>query len=440
MLAPVEVVYGVPTWKRTLQYLQGRLQPLDLWGSYKGIRLFLEWDSVETADRTSERQLQRFLIAAFHPQNLLRGWSNSFKPAQDTLLEVAYSLAKVRFVPQFFEANVWQKQIDVLPYAHFAANKPSEHESRLALNAFHALSLTDADPEVRKRSTRLHAVLTSDLKRLVRIGGDQASPKAPFTPPSLSPSASRTIMWPRKFNFPWSHLLRDSGDLGDLPSEVSCACVCCWGATVVGPERCTIGIDPKPRWTNTIPAKYVERRLLCQNCGIQRRLVPIDEKIPSISDTDLNELYDSVRGFSEEVRLERLQEQRPLSRYHRWQKPAAKTTSKKKAGMPRLLESEHVKSRQDKGPVQTKCTLCHEKGPVNYYPQWLVGSGVYLARRTIKCMSETCIGARRHWIPMDEGIEYITQKTFEIHIKKGTFRVKMCARPRIKHRQNLKSI
>jgi hypothetical protein len=86
MLAPVEVVYGVPTWKRTQKYLQGRLQPLDLWGSYKGIRLFLEWDSVETADRTSERQLKRFLIAAFHPQNLLKAWSNSFKAAQDTFV------------------------------------------------------------------------------------------------------------------------------------------------------------------------------------------------------------------------------------------------------------------------------------------------------------------------------------------------------------------
>ena len=70
MTAPVEVVYGVPTWKRTLQYLQGRLQPFELGGSYKGIRLFLEWDTVETADRKSEKQLKRFLIAAFHPQNL----------------------------------------------------------------------------------------------------------------------------------------------------------------------------------------------------------------------------------------------------------------------------------------------------------------------------------------------------------------------------------
>lgn len=342
MLAPVEVVYGVPTWERTQKYLQGRLQRLDLWGSYKGIRLFLEWDSAETADRTSERQLQRFLIAAFHPQNLLKAWSNSFKAAQDTLLEVAYSLAEVRFVPQSFEAGVWQKQIDVLPCAYFAANKPYEHESRLALEALHALSLTDAGPDVRKRSIRLHAILNSELERLVRSEGNQASPEAPFTPPSLSPSASTTILWPRKLKLPWSRFLRDSGDLCDLPSEVSRLCIRCWGATVIGPERCTIGIDPEPRWTNTIPAKYVERRLVCQNCGIQRRFVPIDEKIPSVSVDSLNELYDSVRGFSQEVQLEKLREQRSSSRYHRWQKPTAKTTSKKKAGMPRAVKSEHV--------------------------------------------------------------------------------------------------
>lgn len=200
---------------------------------------------------------------------------------------------------------------------------------------------------------------------------------------------------------------------------------------MIGPERCTIGIDPEPRWAKTIPAKYVERRLVCQNCGISRRFVPIDESIPSISVQSLNKLYDSVRGFSQEVQLEMLQDQRFSSRYHRWQKTTAKTTSKKKAGMPRALTSEHVESRQDKGPVQTKCILCHDKGPVNYHPQWLVGSDFYLARTTQKCMSTTCIGARRHWIPMDEGI----QKTYDTHIKKGTFSVKMCAR---KHRQNLK--
>ena len=122
MGAPVAVVYGVPTWNRTLRYLEGKLQPLDLWGSYKGIRLFMEWDSAETADRTSERELKRFLVAAFHPQNLLRAWSRTFKSKQDKLLEVAYNLAHLQFAPRFFEESIWRRKIDILPYAHFAIN------------------------------------------------------------------------------------------------------------------------------------------------------------------------------------------------------------------------------------------------------------------------------------------------------------------------------
>lgn len=445
MIAPVEVVYGVPTWKRTQRYLQGRLQPFDLWGSYKGIRLFLEWDSVEVTNRTSERQLKRFLIAAFHPQNLLRAWSNNYKSAQDTLLEVAYNLAEVRFVPHFFSTNLWQKQIDVLPYAHFAANKPSDLEARRALLALHGRLLICTNQEVRKRSTRLHARLTSDMEQLVSSRGQHASPEAPFTLPPLSPSASMTTIWPRKLDFAWSHLVMDSRDISNLPSEVHCLCTTCWGATVVGSERCTIANDPKPRWTKTMPPMYVERRLQCQTCRFRRRFLPIDDKIRSIAEGDISDLYDSVRGFSEKVQLERLQEQRPSSRYHRWQKPAAKTTlkaantaSRFKEGMPRLVQSEHLESRADKPPVPTECTLCHEKGPVNHRPQWLVGSDVYLARRTVKCMSATCIDKHRHWIPIDQRVQYITHDTFDRYVKKGAFSGKTNgARPRIKHRQNL---
>ncbi|KAF7502145.1 hypothetical protein GJ744_006889 [Endocarpon pusillum] len=158
---------------------------MDLWGSYKGVRLFLEWDSVETADRISETQLQRFLIAAFHPQNLLKAWSNNFKASQDTLLEVAYSLSEIRFVPQFFETGVWQKQIDILLWTYFAVNKPYKHKSRLVLKALHALLLKNADPEVRRRSIRLHTILTSEIKQLLRNKGYQASSEALFTPPSV---------------------------------------------------------------------------------------------------------------------------------------------------------------------------------------------------------------------------------------------------------------
>ena len=77
---------------------------------------------------------------------------------------------------------------------------------------------------------------------------------------------------------------------------------------MMGPERCTIRIDPEHRWTNANPANYIERRLACQNCGVQRRFAPIDEKIPSIPVESLKNFNDSVRGFSQEVPLQRLQE------------------------------------------------------------------------------------------------------------------------------------
>lgn len=194
MTAPVEVVYCVPTWERTMQYLAGRLQPFDLWGSYKGIRLFLEWDSPQTIGHARSGQSRQFLIVTFHPRNLLRAWSNSNKPIQDTLLDVAYNLAGVQFAPQFFGANLWQKQINVLPYAHFAANKPLEHEARLALTRLHSPLLTATDFEVRRRSARLHARLTFDLDRLVKLRGDQVSLEASFTATALSPSASMTTV------------------------------------------------------------------------------------------------------------------------------------------------------------------------------------------------------------------------------------------------------
>ena len=46
MLAPVEIVYGVPTWERTQNLLQGNLQHFDLWGTCKGITIYLEWENI----------------------------------------------------------------------------------------------------------------------------------------------------------------------------------------------------------------------------------------------------------------------------------------------------------------------------------------------------------------------------------------------------------
>lgn len=67
---------------------------------------------------------------------------------------------------------------------------------------------------------------------------------------------------------------------------------------------------------------------------------------------------------TQEVKLDMRQEQRPSSRYNRWQKPAARTTSgtakkacKKQERMPRMIQVEHVESRSQKALVSTRGTL-----------------------------------------------------------------------------------
>ncbi len=250
-----------------------------------------------------------------------------------------------------------------------------------------------------------------------------------------------TRIWPKREHSDWSHLLRDRGSLGDLPSEVRCLCIACWGDTLCGHERCTIGIDVSPRWTNTIPPKYVERRWLCYNCEGRRRFIPI-EKIPSIPEEDVRELYHLNRGFDEKVQLQMLQEQRPASRYHRWQKPAAKSASnanepcpKKHKDVPTLLDSKHLEFRE--GSVPTECIRCHREADVDYHPQWFIGTDVYLARLWTKCQSKGCLQKSRHRIPMDKGIHYMSQQTFRKHATKGDFDSEAeSPLARLKHRQN----
>lgn len=83
MHAPVEIVYGIPTWERTQHLLKNKLEALDLWGSYEGITIYLEWENVQENLGENSRLLRRFLISAFHPQNMMRAWSKSYAAEQE---------------------------------------------------------------------------------------------------------------------------------------------------------------------------------------------------------------------------------------------------------------------------------------------------------------------------------------------------------------------
>lgn len=123
MHTPVDIVYGIPTWERKLYFLQDKLQALDLWGSYEGSTIYLEWENVQENLSGTSRRLGRFLIFAFHLQNMMRAWSKSYTAGQDRLLEIGYRLAGVGFIERFYEKNVWRKQVKFLPYAQFSVNE-----------------------------------------------------------------------------------------------------------------------------------------------------------------------------------------------------------------------------------------------------------------------------------------------------------------------------
>ena len=100
MHAVVEIAYGIPTWKRTQSLPQDKLQALDLWGTYGGMTIYVEWENVQDDSSESSGRLRRFLIAAFHPQTIMRAWSKTYAAGQDRLLEVGYRLAGIEFVPR----------------------------------------------------------------------------------------------------------------------------------------------------------------------------------------------------------------------------------------------------------------------------------------------------------------------------------------------------
>ena len=109
MHAPVEIVYGIPTWERTQYLLQDKLEALDLWGTYEGITIYLEWENVQENLSETSRRLRRFLISTFHPQNMMRAWSKSYSAGQDRLLEIGYRLPGIGFIERFCETELWRK-------------------------------------------------------------------------------------------------------------------------------------------------------------------------------------------------------------------------------------------------------------------------------------------------------------------------------------------
>ncbi|KAH7379497.1 hypothetical protein BKA66DRAFT_466078 [Pyrenochaeta sp. MPI-SDFR-AT-0127] len=98
MAAKVEVVYGKKVRERMSQIHD--LEPLQLWGEYEGIVLYLEWLSIGTV---SGRFLARFVVPAYHPQVFLSPGGARYGARQDTILRVAHELAGLAYKDGFYQ-------------------------------------------------------------------------------------------------------------------------------------------------------------------------------------------------------------------------------------------------------------------------------------------------------------------------------------------------
>ncbi|KZF25554.1 hypothetical protein L228DRAFT_266020 [Xylona heveae TC161] len=102
MTAKVEVVWGRYVRLRALETL--KLERLQLWGDYKDITIYLEWDSEETSHTQHvKRKISRFIVFVMHPQVFLYGWGRKHAMLQDRYLSVAAKLASTTINECFFQ-------------------------------------------------------------------------------------------------------------------------------------------------------------------------------------------------------------------------------------------------------------------------------------------------------------------------------------------------
>ena len=165
MHTPVEIFYGIPTLERTQCLLQDKLQALDLWGTYEGITIYLEWENAQENFSQTSRHSRRVLISAFHPQNMMRAWSRHYAAGQDRLLEIGYRLAGVGFIERFCETEIWRKQVKILPYAQYSVNKAIRIDSTEALHKLHSQRLDHEDSATKAEAEKLLRNLVSVLKK-----------------------------------------------------------------------------------------------------------------------------------------------------------------------------------------------------------------------------------------------------------------------------------
>ena len=207
----------------------------------------------------NSRLLRRFIISAFHPQNMMRAWSKSYAADQDRLLKVGYRLASIDFTEQFCESQIWREQVKFLPYPQFSINKAMRIESIKSLQKLHSQRLEDEDAPTKVEAGKRLRNLTSALKKGIgeRTEAVRSNKSTKYIRSGPMPSSpTKVILGARPSHCTFSHLLEDEKGINDLPLEVECIYIVCLGNSKYGENSYTIVIDQHPRWTKTTPPKY----------------------------------------------------------------------------------------------------------------------------------------------------------------------------------------
>ena len=103
MAAVVDVVWGAVVRERMKKTL--RLEELQLWGKYRDVSIFLEWEIYGD-------KLRRFVVFVSHPEAMLYGEPELLGRKQDLHLQVAANLAKISIPQSFYEQRFRPKDHD----------------------------------------------------------------------------------------------------------------------------------------------------------------------------------------------------------------------------------------------------------------------------------------------------------------------------------------
>lgn len=143
MAAAVDVVWGAVVRERMKKI--HRLEELQLWGQYRDVSIFLEWE-------LDVNRLRRFVIFVCHPEAMLYGEPETLGKKQDLHLQVAARLAKVSIHENFYEQVYRPKDHKFLSGAELAQRNALNKEAIAQLEKVASRSGPPAKPGRQRRN------------------------------------------------------------------------------------------------------------------------------------------------------------------------------------------------------------------------------------------------------------------------------------------------